>query len=166
MNKLKYFWNMSFFNKLRHFITVTLISWHQSSLFTSSLFTFLYIISYTYSWQHIWAHIHGLCSYYLTQGGNRGVICAQAVYMSQFTLSRICITTFIILQDFLFCENYVIFTVLSGIWYYLQVIANYPWGAPLSTRTPKTRALTGSTFGIYSWFRSGMETKQKPVDSF
>jgi len=29
----------------------------------------------------------------------------------------------------------------------------------------KTRALIGSTFGIYSRFRSGMQTKQELVDS-
>ena len=59
--------------------------------------------------------------------------------------------------------------VLSGIWYYLQVVGIYlsfPFGAPLSTRTPKkTRVLTGSTFGIYSRFISRMQTKQRPADS-
>ena len=92
-------------------------------------------------------------------------MCPSCVYEPIYTVENL-YNHFIILQDFFFRENYVIFMVLSGIWYYLQVIANYPWGAPLSTRTPKARALTGSTFGIYSWFRSGMETKQKPVDSF
>ena len=29
----------------------------------------------------------------------------------------------------------------------------------------KERVLTGSTFGIYSRFRPGMQTKQEPVDS-
>jgi len=58
---------------------------------------------------------------------------------------------------------------LSGIWYYLQVLAIYLSflsEAPLSTRTPKKAcALTSSTSGFYSRFRLGMQTKQEPVDS-
>ena len=60
------------------------------------------------------------------------------------------------------------FFYISGILYYVQVIIIYLsslWGAPLSTRTAKTYALTGSTFGIFTRFISGMEIKQKPVDS-
>jgi len=39
-------------------------------------------------------------------------------------------------------------------------------GAAIYQNTKKARALTGSTFAIYSRFRSRMQTKQKPVDSF
>ena len=49
-----------------------------------------------------------------------------------------------------------------------QVIGIY-LSSPLRPRylpeRQKSRALTGSTFGIYSRFRSGMQTKQYPVDS-
>ena len=39
-------------------------------------------------------------------------------------------------------------------------------GSPaINQNAESARVLTGSTFGIYSQFRSGMETKQKPVDN-
>jgi len=49
-------------------------------------------ISYTDSWQCIW------CTYtrlvlIRPRSESRWVICTQAVYMSPFTISRICITT-------------------------------------------------------------------------
>ena len=39
------------------------------------------------------------------------------------------------------------------------------WSSAINQNAKKARALAGSTFGIYSRFRSEMETKQEPVDS-
>jgi len=45
-------------------------------------------------------------------------------------------------------------------------LSKFPVCRPaLNQNTKKARALTGPTFGIYSRFRSGMETKQEPVGS-
>jgi len=40
---------------------------------------------------------------------------------------------------------------------YIAIYLTSPWIAPLSTRTPKSTRFDGSSFGIYSRFRSGME---------
>ena len=50
------------------------------------LFSSLYNISYTDSWQCTWLEL------IWPRGVSRGIIWAQAVYMSPYTLSRICIT--------------------------------------------------------------------------
>ena len=55
--------------------------------------------------------------------------------------------------------NLVLFTSYSN-------LPKFPVGSPAINQNPqKACALTGSTFGIDSWFRSGRETKQEPVDS-
>ena len=57
------------------------------------------------------------------------------------------------------CVKICFICCFSGIWYYIQVIAIY------LRKRARARALIGSTFCIYSRFRSGMQTKQEPVDS-
>ena len=76
---------------------------------------------------------------------------------------------FIILQDFFPAwKSCFVYVFWSGIWYYLQYIAIYlrsASGAPLSSRTPKKHVLWPvQHLVLYSWFRSRMKTKQKPVD--
>ena len=97
------------------------------------------------------------------QSASQGVICAQAVYKSPYTPPRICITILYYCKIFssmkimcftFFKWNLVLFTSYSK------------WGSPsINQNAKKVPALTGSTFGIYSRFISGMETKQEPADS-
>jgi len=56
---------------------------------------------------------------------------------------------------YVFKWNLVLFTIYS----------NLPKLLVYQTRTPNKRALAGSTFGGYGRFRSGLKTKQEPVDS-
>ena len=59
----------------------------------------------------------------------------------------------------LFKWIFVFFTISMQVTYVPRLEPRY-----IPERT-KTRALTGSTFGIYSQFRSGMEKKQVPVEN-
>ena len=95
----------------------------------------------------------------------RGYKHTSRVYEPIYTVKNL-YDDFIILQYFFPRVNYVFFTFLSGIWYYLQFIAKLSvWSPAIKQNVKKERVLTGSTFGIYSRFRSRMQTKQEPVDS-
>ena len=49
---------------------------------------------------------------------------------------------------------------------YTRVVLIWPrFDCPYQPKAKHARVLTGLIFGIYNWFRSGMDTKQKHVDS-
>ena len=134
--------------------------WHQLPSLKPT-----YVISYTDYWQCICAQIHGLCSY--DHEAIAEVLyalkpCKWAHIHCQKSVKRFYNTAWYF-QPWKLC----LFTFLNGIWFHLQVIAIYlssPCGAPLhiNQNVKKARALAGSTFGMYSRFRSGLKTKQDP----
>ena len=83
---------------------------------------------------------------------------SSRVYESIHTVKNM-YNDFIILRAFFLREKICCVRISNWNLVVFVIYSNFLYGKPLSTKMQKTRALTGSNFGIYHRLISGLKTK-------